>query len=95
MGHVPGEPHLVRRDQHGHALGGELPDDFEHLCDELGVERARHLVEQHQLRLHRKRADDRDPLLLAAREAVGVVVPLVGEAEAGQERVRPLRRRRP
>ena len=35
--------------------------------------------------LHRERAHDRDPLLLAAREPVGVLVALVGEAEAGEQ----------
>ena len=42
----------------------------EHLRDELRVEGARHLVEQHQARLHRERAHDRDALLLAAGEPV-------------------------
>ena len=35
-------------------------------ADELRIERARHLVEQHQLGPHRQRAHDRHPLLLAA-----------------------------
>ena len=61
---------------------GELADHVEHLGDELRVERARHLVEEEQLGLHRERPHDRDALLLAAREPVGVLVPLVGEAEA-------------
>ena len=62
--------------------GGELADHVEHLGDELGVERARDLVEQEQLGLHRERPHDRDALLLPAREPVGVLVALVGEAEA-------------
>ena len=72
---------------------GELADHVEHLRDELRVERARHLVEQQQLGLHRERAHDRDALLLAAGEPVGVLVPLVGEPEALEQRGR--RRARP
>ena len=79
---VAGEPHLVRRDQHRHPARRELADHVEHLRDELRVERARHLVEQQQLRLHRERADDRDALLLPAREPVGVLVALVARARS-------------
>ncbi len=60
----------------------ELADHVEHLGDELRVERARHLVEQQQVRLHRERTRDRDALLLAAREPVRVLVALVREPEA-------------
>ena len=52
----------------------ELADHVQHLADQLRVERAGHLVEQHQPRLHRQRAHDRDPLLLAAGQPVGVLV---------------------
>ena len=85
---VAGEAHLVRRDHHRHPAGGELADHVEHLGHELRVERARDLVEEDELRLHRERAHDRDPLLLAAGEAVGVLVPLVGEPEPLEERDR-------
>ena len=51
-------------------------------ADELRVERARDLVQQHQLGPHRERADDRHALLLAAREPVGILVALVREPEA-------------
>ena len=44
---IAGETHLVRRDEHRHALARELAHEREHLGDELGVERARDLVEQH------------------------------------------------
>ena len=92
---VAGEPHLVRRDQHRHAAVGELADHAQHLGDELRVERARDLVEEHHLRPHREGADDRDALLLTAREPVGVVVALVGEPEAGQQLGRLLGRLAP
>src|SRR6476659_10712397 len=64
---VAGKAHLVGGDEHRHPLLRELPDAREHLGDELGIELARHLVEEEQAWLHRQRADDRDPLLLAAR----------------------------
>src|SRR6185437_1436536 len=64
MRNVAREPHLVRRDQHRHPALRELSDHLQHLGDELRIERARHLVEQHELRSHRERADDRDALLL-------------------------------
>ena len=66
IGDVLGELHLVRDDQHGHAVGGEVADHVQHLADQLGIERRRRLVEQHQPRLHGQRAGDRDALLLAA-----------------------------
>ena len=93
MGDVAREAHLVRRDQHRHAAGRELADDVEHLGDELGVERARDLVEEQQPWLHRERAHDRDPLLLAAREAVRVLVALVREPEPLEQPRRLLVRR--
>ena len=82
VGDVAGEAHLVRRDQHRHASRRELADHVENLRDELRVERARDLVQEEKLRLHREGARDRDALLLAAREPVGVLVPLVREPEA-------------
>ncbi len=82
---VAGKAHLVRRDQHRHPALGELADHAQDLRHELGVERARHLVEQHHARTQRERAHDRDSLLLPARKPVGVVVALVGEPEAVEQ----------
>src|SRR6478672_1022654 len=61
---VPGEPHLMRGDQHRHAALGQLADHVQHLGDELRVERGGDLVEQHQLGPHRERTHDRHALLL-------------------------------
>ena len=63
---VPGEGHLVRDDEHGHALVGKTLHDGEDLADHLGVERARRFVEQEDLRIHGQRAGDGHALLLAA-----------------------------
>ena len=60
----------------------ELADEVQDLGDELRVERARDLVQQHQLRAHGEGAHDRDPLLLSAGEPVGELVGLLGEADA-------------
>ena len=40
------EAHLVRHHHHGHAVTGQAPHDAQHLVDQLGVQRGRHLVEQ-------------------------------------------------
>ena len=63
--------HLVRGDQHRHAARRQLADHAQHLRHQLRVERARHLVQQHQPRPRGQGADDRHPLLLAARQPVG------------------------
>jgi hypothetical protein len=65
------------------AEGGHHVED---LLDHLGVERGGGLVEQHDLGLHRQRAGDGGSLLLAAGELGGVLVPLVGDAHALQQR---------
>ena len=90
VGDLAGEAHLVGGDQHRHAVALELAHDVEHLADELGIERRRDLVEQHDLGVHRQRPGDRDALLLTARELIGVGVGLVGQAEP----VEQLERRR-
>jgi hypothetical protein len=80
----------VRRDHHRHAALGELADHGQHLTDELGVERARDLVEQQQARLHGERTGDRRALLLAARQAVRIFADLVGDTEAVEQLLRAL-----
>src|SRR5665647_2841588 len=73
-----------------HAFLGEPLHHVEHLADELGVQRAGRLVEEHELGLHRERPGDRDPLLLAAGQVRRIVVGPIGEADAGQELARLL-----
>src|SRR5262245_20373839 len=80
-GHVIGKTELVCDDQHGHALVREVAHGAQHLADELGIERGRHLVEQDDGRLHGERACDRHALLLAAGEPRGVLAGLVDEAD--------------
>src|SRR5438128_2025022 len=73
------EAHLVRDDDHRHAVLRKLPHGVEHLANELWVQRRGWLVEQHQLRIHRKCARDSDPLLLPAGKLGWVNVLLVGQ----------------
>ena len=83
-----GEVHLVRHHDHGHALVGQRLHDAQHLAHRLRIERRGRLVEQHQLRRHRERAGDRDPLLLAAGELRRMLVGVVGEADLAQQLLR-------
>ncbi len=81
VGDLPGEAHLVRGDQHRHALALQLADGAQHLADQLGVEGARHLVEEHGPRPGGEGAGDRDALLLAAGEIGGPLVLAPAEPE--------------
>src|SRR3954453_4133485 len=56
VGDLAGEAHLVGDDEHRHAATGEVAHYAQDLSDEFGVERARHLVEQHCLGAHGERA---------------------------------------
>ena len=67
VGDVHREVHLVGDDEHRHPGGGERPHHVEDAGDELGVERGRRLVEQHQLGIERERPGNRDALLLPSR----------------------------
>ena len=81
---VAREAHLVRGDQHGHAVGLQLSHELEHVADQLRVEGARDLVQQEEPRPHGEGPQDGDPLLLASGETIRVLARLVGEAEAPQ-----------
>src|SRR5437870_1391205 len=81
VGHPPRESHLVRDDDHRHAVLREVGHDVKDFVDHLRIERRGGLVEEHDLRLHRQRTRDRDALLLAAREVRGVVLCLVRDAD--------------
>src|SRR5260370_5412130 len=79
IGGVAGEAHLVADHDHGHAGLAQGAHDFEHRADELRIEGAGGLVEQHHAGLERDRARDGDPLLLAARELARRVVGAIGQ----------------
>src|SRR6266446_2787434 len=79
IGGVAGKAHFVADHDHGHAAFTQGAHDFEHRADQLGIERARRLVEQHHPGLERDRASAGDALLLAARELARRVVGAVGQ----------------
>ena len=78
--HLAGEAHLVRDDQHRHAVTREVAHDVQHLPDHLRVQRRGRLVEQHQLRVHGERSRDRHPLLLPTRQVRRELIGLLGDA---------------
>src|SRR5438445_2872761 len=81
IGGLPGEGHLVGHDDHRRALVGQLLHHLQDLADQRRVESRRRLVEEEDPRLHRERPGDRDPLLLAARQAPWVLVALLRQAD--------------
>src|ERR1700754_4317742 len=95
VAHLTGKAHLVRDDQHRHAVASEVAHDVQHLPDHLRVQRRGRLVEQHQLRVHRECPRDRHPLLLTPRQVRRVGVPLLGDTHAREQLVRPGARRIP
>ena len=60
VGNLAGKAHLMRHDDHRHAGLRKLLHNLQHLAHHLGVKRARRLVEEHDLGLHGKGADDGD-----------------------------------
>ena len=74
----------------GHALLGQLLDGVQHLIDRLRVERGRHFVEQHDVRVHGERAGNRHALLLAAGEFAGIALLLAFETDLLDQAEGPL-----
>ena len=72
----------MRDDHHCHAFLGKFDHDIEHLVDHLRIECRGWLIEQHRNRLHRQRARDGNPLLLATGKLRGVFVLVFNEANA-------------
>src|ERR1700730_3266900 len=79
IGGVAGKAHLVAHHDHGHAGLAQRAHDFKHRADQLRIESAGGLVEQHHPWLERDRARDGDPLLLAARELARRVGGAIGQ----------------
>ena len=81
VGSLPGEPHLVGDHQHGHAVRGELPNDFKHAPDHLRVKRGSRLVKEQELRFRGDGTGDAHALLLASGQGAGVAVGEIGEPD--------------
>ena len=75
----------MRNDNHGHVLCRELLDDLEHFGRKLGIERARRLVEEHDLRIHAQSTRNADALLLTAGKLAGNLVLVALEAHFGNQ----------
>ena len=81
----PGEAHLMRDDEHRHALAGEVGHDIEYFLDHFGIEGARRFVEKHDFGVHGEGASDGHALLLPAGKLLGPGYFLVGEADFREE----------
>src|SRR5690606_36227300 len=71
--------HVVRRDEDGRAPIGELEEALPELAPRLGIDAGRRLVEEDKLRIVDDGAREREPLLLAAAEAVGELAAPIDE----------------
>ena len=73
---------ITRHEEHG---GLDFPpqphQEVLHVHPGEGIQRSERLVHQDDARLERQAARDRDALLLAARELVGVLALVAGEAD--------------
>ena len=79
---VAGEVDVVDVAEHRDVeLAGDLADEGHHLARDLRVEARGRLVDQQQLRVLDQGAGDADALALAAGEAVGALVDVLGEAD--------------
>ena len=85
VGDLAREAHLVGDHDHGGALLGEIAHHTEDLTHQLGVERRRGLIEEHQFRLHRQGTRDGDTLLLPAGELRRIIPGPIGEADHLQQ----------
>ena len=71
--------------QHGHAFVSQLHHDVKHFIDHFRIKCGRRLIEQHDLRLHGKRAGDGDTLLLTAGELRWHLGSLRSHAHSGEQ----------
>ena len=65
-GDLARKAHFVRHNDHRHALVGKRFDQIEHLADHFRVQRGGRFIKEDHVRIHGKRTDDGDPLLLPA-----------------------------
>ena len=73
--------HVMGRDEHGEAFGGERVDLVPELAPRLGIDAGGRLVEQQQLRLGQDAGAEREPLLPAARQFAGELLLAAGQPE--------------
>jgi hypothetical protein len=73
--------HVVRRDEHGRALGRDAMDVVPELATAHGIDAGGGLVEEEERRRVDRRAGERDALLPAARERAGDLLTTCAEAD--------------
>ena len=73
--------HVVGRDQHREALGGERVDLVPELAPRLRIDAGGRLVEQQQFRARQRAGAERQPLLPAAGQLAGELLLAAGQAE--------------
>ena len=73
--------HVVRGDQEGQALAGELVDLLPEIAARLRIDAGGRLVEQQQLRLVNHAGRQGQALFPAAGKLAGKLVPPLGQAE--------------
>ena len=86
--------HQVARQQHGHAVVGEPPDQDAHVAHARRVEAGGRLVEQQQPRRAQQRPGDAEALAHAVRVAADAVAGAVGQVDRVERAVDARRRRR-
>ena len=67
IGDFARETHLVRDDDHRHAVFGQILHRVENILNKFRVKGRRWFIEEHQLRLHAESAGDGNTLLLPPR----------------------------
>jgi hypothetical protein len=86
---------VVRHHQHWRAGGAQDGDDVvPHLLAQRRIEAREGLVEEHQPGARRERPGERHPLLLAAREHVGIALGMTAHVDLGEQLLGPLPARR-
>src|SRR5579859_7178083 len=75
------EGHLVRDHDHRHTFFRKLPNNLQHLPDQLRIERGRNFIVQHDLGSHGEGARDGDALSLATRQMSWVCMPFCRQAD--------------
>ena len=65
-GDLTGKADFVGDYHHGHAVGGKLLHDRQHLADHFRIQGGSGLVEEQNVRVHSQRPGDGHPLLLTA-----------------------------
>ena len=92
VGELVGLVEVLRREQHGGALGDEHPHDLPHLVAAAGVEAGGRLVEEQQVGRHDDAGGDVEPAAHATRVLLHQAVGGVGEPEGVEQLAGPLAR---